>query len=191
MKRIVKNVKFRRRRSAVTDYKKRLSLVKGSIDRIVVRKTNKRILGQIVRYTEKGDMTSASVDSNELSKFKWSPRSNRATAYLTGLLLAKKVGKDEQQKEHILDIGLSSPVKNSIPFVFAKGCADGGMKLRGTFQIDENVYNYSNSKYASELKQKDSQRYQRQYGKYLKQGSSPELLGKAFAEAKGMILNQK
>lgn len=188
---MIKDMKFGRRRKAITDYRKRLGLVKGGIPRVVIRKTNKRILGQVVKYTEKGDLTVASASSNELTKFAWQPRSNRPTAYLTGLLLAKKLKGEDAKSDHVLDIGLSSPVKNSIPFVFAKGCIDGGMKLRATIEIDESLYNYSNVKYVLEMKEKNQEKYKKQYSKYLKDGAAPETLSKNFSEAKKKILQPK
>ena len=91
MVRAIKEVKFRRRREGVTDYAKRLALVKSGLERVVVRKTNKRVLGQVIRYEEKGDKVIASAESGELAKkYGWPSRSNRPTAYLTGLLLARK-----------------------------------------------------------------------------------------------------
>ena len=188
MKKIVKDVKFRRRHTALTDYRKRLGLVKGGIDRIVVRKSNKRIIGQIVKYSPQGDKVVVHVDSGELLKLKWQSRSNKATAYLTGLLLAKKAGA-EAKNPHILDIGIASPVSGSIPFVFAKGCIDGGMNLKASIAIDEKTYNYSNTKYISELKSEDSDAYKKRYSAYIKAGVDPEGLAKAFTEAKDKILN--
>lgn len=180
-------LKFRRRRESLTDYRKRLNLVKSGMDRIIIRKTNKRIIGQVSRYEEKGDRTVAYADSNELRAMGWPSRSNKPTAYLTGMLLAKKIGKSESQKEHILDIGISSPVKGSVSFVFAKGCIDGGMKLRGKFDIAESEYNYSNSKYAAELKSKNPERYRLQYGAYIENKTEPESLHKLFVEVKQKI----
>ena len=88
---MAKALDFRRRREALTDYKRRLALVKSGMDRVVVRKTNKRIIGQIIRFNEKGDVVLSSADSNELRKaYGWPSRRNKSTAYLTGLLLAKK-----------------------------------------------------------------------------------------------------
>lgn len=179
------DLKFRRRQEAVTDYKKRFGLVKSGLDRVVVRKSNKRIMGQVVRYVANGDKVIAHVDSKELLKYKWPAKSNRATAYLTGLLLAKKAGK-ESSSDHILDIGLTSPVKNCIPFVFAKGCIDGGMKIRGNIQIDEKVYNCSNTKYIADLKAKDSEKYKNHYTSY-SGAVAPENLAKVFVETKGKI----
>ena len=64
---IINETKFRRRKLSLTNYKKRLAMVKGGLDRVVVRKSNKNIMGQIVRYDEKGDAVIASADSKELA----------------------------------------------------------------------------------------------------------------------------
>ena len=120
-----KNIGFRRRYQALTNYKRRLALVKSGIERIAVRKSNRRIVAQLIRYEEQGDKVLVYIDSSKLKEFNWPARSNRATAYLTGLLLARTVSKKAKPNtEYILDIGLSSPVKGSIPFTFAKGCID-------------------------------------------------------------------
>src|SRR5271155_87377 len=155
MNKKIQGIKFRRRREAITNYKRRLELVKSGLDRIVLRKTNKRILAQVARYTPKGDIILAQANSNELAQYNWPGRSNRPTAYLTGLLLAKKYEK-AKDTEHILDIGLASPVKNSIPFVFAKGCVDGGMKIRSNITLEEKTYNASNTKFVTDLKSKSA-----------------------------------
>lgn len=183
---IINNVKFRRRRQGLTNYKKRLALVKSGLERIVVRKTNKRIIGQVVRYDGKGDFVVASADSNELAKkFGWPSRRNRPTAYLTGMLLAKKA---KSGAEVILDIGIAVPVKNSIPFVFAKGCIDGGLKVRGTLEVPENMFDCSQiAKYADMLK-KDQNAFKRQFSGYSEKGVAPETLPKLFNEVKAKIL---
>ena len=61
----------------------------------------------------------------------WEPRCNIPTAYLTGLLLAKK-----WKGEATLDIGLYKPVKGSVVFAAAKGAQDGGLKLGANIEID-------------------------------------------------------
>jgi large subunit ribosomal protein L18 len=190
MRMAISSMKFRRRREAVTDYKKRLGIVKSGLDRVVVRKTNKRIIGQIVRYGTGGDIVLAHADSGELAGFKWPSRPNRLTAYLTGLLLAKKAGK-HAHGDHILDIGIASPVAGSVPFVFAKGCIDGGMKLRGTLKIDEKSYGTAASRYASELKSKDSAKYGRLFSAYIKAGFAPENLGSEFNSVKDKIMKKE
>ncbi|MDE1873849.1 MAG: 50S ribosomal protein L18 [Candidatus Micrarchaeota archaeon] len=182
----IHEVKFRRRRQGVTDYKKRLALVKSGLERVVVRKTNARILGQVIRYTEKGDIVSASANSDELAKkYGWPSRGNRPTAYLTGLMLAKKA---KGTGELVLDIGITTPVSGAIPFVFAKGCIDGGMKLKGSFEIKEEVYNSTQTaKYAEQLKAKPDA-LKRQFGGYIAKNVQPESLPKLFNEVKEKIL---
>jgi large subunit ribosomal protein L18 len=186
MMKIVKEIKFRRRQEGVTNYRKRLALVKSGTERVVVRKTNKRILAQIVKYNEKGDTITASADSGELAKkYNWPSRRNKPTAYLTGLLLAKKA---KGRGELVLDIGITTPVKNSIPFVFAKGCIDGGMKLKGTFDMKEDVYNASQiASYAEQLKGNEAG-LKRQFGGYIKSKVPLDSLPKLFNEVKAKIL---
>ncbi len=183
-----KRLRFKRRRLALTDYKKRLALVKSGLDRLVVRKSNKYIIGQVVRYAATGDLVVVSVSSKELNLFNWPSRPNKPTAYLTGLLLAKKYKADE---ELVLDTGLYTPVKESIPFVFAKGCIDGGMHVKAGLDIKESAYDGSSiSSYAKKLKG-DEKLYKRQFGEYLKNSINVEELPKLFAEIKEKIKNYK
>ena len=180
---------FKRKRKHITNYHKRFPLVKSDLERIAIRKSNRRISGQLIKYEEKGDIILASVYSDSLSKYGWPSRSNKATAYLTGLLLSKKLKEKKlENKEYILDIGLSAPVKNSIPFVFAQGCIDGGIKLRSGVKIEENTYDGSNS-YALKLKD-DKQAYERTFGAYLKANIKTEELNALFKTVKGKILNE-
>ncbi len=191
MRNTIKSLPFRRRREAKTNYKKRFATVKSGLDRIVVRRTNKRIIAHVSRYTVKGDQILAYADSRELSQYKWPSRPNKPTAYLLGILLAKKViAKPElKNSEFILDIGLSAPVTNSAPFVFAKGCVDGGMKVRNGIEVKESLYNYSDTKYVKELKEKKPEAYKRQYSSYIKEGIDAEKLNALFNQVKERILN--
>jgi large subunit ribosomal protein L18 len=183
-----KRLRFKRRRLALTDYKKRLALIKSGLDRLVVRRSNRYIQGQVIRYAEKGDVVVASVSSKELDSFNWPGRPNKPTAYLAGLLLAKKYKAEE---ELVLDTGLYTPVKESIPFAFAKGCIDGGMHVKAGLDINESAYDGSSiSNYAKKLKSNEMQ-YKKQFGSYLKNSINVEELPKLFAEAKEKIKNYK
>lgn len=143
----------KRRRSAETDYTKRVKQLKGGMPRLVVRRSNRAIIMQIIEYSENGDKILASVTSRELRKLGWEPRSNLPTAYLTGLLLAKKWSKSDVA----LDIGLYKPVKGSIIFAAAKGAQDGGVKVRGEIEIDEARLSGAHiENYAKEHKEKFS-----------------------------------
>lgn len=126
----------RRRREGRTDYSKRLSLLKGRMPRVVVRRSNRSITMQICSYEESGDRVLMTVHSKELEKLGWMPKRNTPTAYLTGMLLAKKAGK-LNVGECTLDTGLRKPTKASILFAAAKGAADNGLKIRHGIEFDE------------------------------------------------------
>ncbi|MCL4553437.1 MAG: 50S ribosomal protein L18 [Candidatus Marsarchaeota archaeon] len=193
MRRITKVMPLRRRKEAKTNYTKRFAMVKSGLDRIVVRRSNTRIIGQAAGYLEKGDAILVYADSKELAKYKWPARPNRPTAYLVGLLLARKVKADQAlaSAEFILDIGLASPVKGSIPFVFAKGCIDGGIKMRSGMELSESIYNCSDVKYMKELKEKSPEKYNRQYSQYIREGIDAGKLGLLFSQAKERILHEQ
>jgi len=61
-------VKFRRRRENITDYKKRLKLLKSKKLRFAVRRFLNNILAQITLYNEKGDKTLLTIHSKILEK---------------------------------------------------------------------------------------------------------------------------
>jgi len=103
-------VHFRRRRLGKTDYyqRKRLTLQRKNKYntakwRFVVRRTNQRIICQVVWSTIKGDMIMAQADSFELKK--WGVTAgltNFAAAYATGLLTSRRLLKilDQKNKEN-------------------------------------------------------------------------------------------
>jgi large subunit ribosomal protein L18 len=64
-------VKYRRKREGRTDYKKRLALLKGKTNRLVIRKTNTKIILQIVNYEPEGDKVIITTTSSELKKLGW------------------------------------------------------------------------------------------------------------------------
>ncbi len=172
-----------RRARSLTDYKRRIALLKGGMNRLVVRKTNRCVIMQIVEYREDGDVILKSVNSKELVKYGWSPRRNIPTAYLTGVLLSKRA--PNKDAELVLDTGLYKPVKNSLIFAAAKGCIDSGMKLRGSIEFDESRLSGSHiSGFAAKVKE-SPERYKNQFSKYKEDGLST--MAKRFAEAREMI----
>jgi large subunit ribosomal protein L18 len=123
------NVKPRRRREGVTDYRKRLKLLKSRKVRLVVRKSIKNTLIQMVEYRESGDYILTCANSKELiSKYNWKfSTSTTPAAYLTGILAgsrAKKVG----IKVCVLDTGLYPPVTGSKIFASVKGVVEMGIE---------------------------------------------------------------
>ena len=77
-------VRFRRRREGVTDYRKRLKILKSEKPRLIVRKSLNNVVVQFAEYDMKGDKVMLSAHSKELAKLGWSGnRGNIPAAYLT------------------------------------------------------------------------------------------------------------
>ena len=120
-------VHFRRRREGKTDYSKRLALLKSRIPRLVVRKTNRFIIVQIIEFGEKGDKTIVSSTSQALASFGFPGKSNTPSAFLTGLLCGVKA-KAKGIDAVVLDTGLHLASKGSIVYAALKGAAEAGLK---------------------------------------------------------------
>ena len=122
-------VKLKRKREEKTDYKLRLKLLKSDHPRLVIRRSLKNMLLQIVNSENAKDKVIISCHSGELRKLSWeSNLGNIPSAYLTGLLLGKKALKNNI-KEASLDIGLQKSVIKSRIYAALKGCVDNGLKI--------------------------------------------------------------
>jgi len=123
----------RRRLENKTNYKKRLMLLKGNYLRLVVRKTNRYVILQIVESENAKDKVLCSVNTKELLRHGWpgdkagSLKSLGAT-YLAGLLLGKKA--KEIKQEVILDSGLIPNTKGSRVYAAVKGASDSGIAIK-------------------------------------------------------------
>lgn len=156
--------KNRRRRENKTDYAQRRALVKQDKDkynthkyRFVVRRTNSKIICQIVYSTIQGDRVLCQAMSTELTRFGITiGLKNYAAAYATGLLLARRllkqvgmdtafIGKDKATGDefHVaddfdgerrpfkaaLDCGLYRTTVGARLFGALKGACDGGIDI--------------------------------------------------------------
>ena len=159
--------KFRRRRECRTDYYVRRKMItqdKNKYDakkyRFVVRKTNSRIICQIIYATPTGDKVMTEANSSELARFGLTAGlTNYSAAYCTGLLCArrhlKKLGLDDIYKgveevdgnvfdvyeqdqiddnkrpfKAFLDIGITSTTTGNRVFGAMKGASDGGIFIK-------------------------------------------------------------
>jgi large subunit ribosomal protein L5e len=158
-------VKFRRRREGKTDYYARRRLIqqdKNKYDskkyRFVVRRTNARIITQIIYATIQGDRVLAQADSFELRKYGLEAGlTNYAAGYATGLLLARRlltslklndlykgvesadgeffdvyekgVNEDKRPFKALLDVGLVRTTSGNRVFGALKGAVDGGVHI--------------------------------------------------------------
>lgn len=121
-------VGFRRRREGKTDYRTRLALLKSGETRVVVRTSNTNVVVQFVNYDEKGDQVVATAEARELGEMGFQGANNTPSAYLTGLLAAKRA-KEAGVEAGVLDIGRANPHKGGVLFGALKGVIDGGVEV--------------------------------------------------------------
>jgi large subunit ribosomal protein L18 len=122
-------VPFRRRREGKTDYYQRTRLVVADVPRMVVRKTNRHIIIQLVTAEMDGDRTLVAANSAELEKYGYKgSTSNTPAAYLTGMLFAAKA-KKAQYDSAILDIGLHRATPGARVFAALKGAVEAGLNV--------------------------------------------------------------
>ncbi len=116
-------------RKSNTNYRTRLKLLKSGLPRLVIRKTNNIIMGQIIEYKNDGDATLDSVYGPELKKYGWLfSTKNTPASYLLGFLLSKK----SKCKEAVVDKGQTTLKKDSFVYYFMKGAQDGGIDLHSS-----------------------------------------------------------
>ncbi len=130
MHKIQKTIR-RRRKQGKTDYRARFSLLKSELPRLVVRKTNRYIVAQIIETEVAQDKIVLGVTSKDLIKYGWPEEKigslkNLGAAYLTGFLIGKKYGKN---KKIILDIGLHRNIKKGRLYAVLNGAVDAGLDI--------------------------------------------------------------
>lgn len=178
-------VPFRRRREGVTNYYKRRRLILSGKPRLVVRKTNRYIIAQIVKAEPQGDVTLVAAHSGELRKYGWKGGTkNTPAAYLIGLLIGFKALKSGIT-EAILDIGLHSSTPGARVFAVAKGAIDAGLKIPMGEEIppsDERIRGVHIANYATTLPKGGVT-----FSKYFENELNPSDLPKHFEEVKEAI----
>jgi len=176
-------VKFRRRREGKTDYLKRLALLKSRKPRVVVRRTNRYVIVQFVRFREEGDEVMAYAFSKELERYGWIyGGKNLPAAYLTGYLAglrARKAGISEA----ILDIGRFPSTRGSRLYAALKGVLDAGVEVPHSDEIlpdEERIRGEHISSFASKLEEEDRELLERQFSDYLRRGADPKMIPEVF-----------
>ncbi len=114
-----------------TDYRKRLILLKGRCPRLVVRKTNRYLIIQIITSKNAQDFVESSVNTKELLKYGWpddmkGSLKSISAGYLAGILISKKI---KIKDKIILDSGLIKSTKGSKIYAVVKGVLDGNMNI--------------------------------------------------------------
>lgn len=155
---ILKRIPPKRRRLGLTDYRKRLKLVKSALPRLVIRRTNRYLITQIIKSKLGGDETLITVTSKKLADYGWRAGfKNTPAAYLTGFLaglLAKKKGIGKA----VVDIGLHRAVKGSKVFAAVKGFIDAGVEVaasEGVFPDEDRIKGVPIMEYYKSIKESD------------------------------------
>ncbi len=187
------NVPYRRRREGKTNYNLRKDLVSSNIPRIVVRKTGKYIITQLIESDVKGDIVVASTHSSELRK-KYGylgSLSNLPSSYLTGLLCGFKI-LAKNVKEAVLDIGLQTPSKGANIFGVLKGLLDAGVNVPFNEEMlpdEKRIAGTHITKYAEQFSS-NSEEYTLHFSGYIKKGLLPEKLSEHFVAVKEKIFSE-
>jgi large subunit ribosomal protein L18 len=96
---------------------------------MVVRKTNRHIIIQLVTAEMDGDRTLVAANSAELESYGFrGSTSSTPAAYLTGMLFAVKAKKAEHDRA-ILDIGLNRATPGARVFAALKGAVEAGLEV--------------------------------------------------------------
>ncbi len=180
-------IPFRRKREGKTNYQKRLALLKSGKPRLVVRKTNKHMIVQLIKYGDVGDKVLKTITTKDLVKHGWEMNtSNIPSAYLVGLLM----GKEMKGKEAILDLGLQTPIKGSRLYAVLKGAMEGGLKINFSEDIvpkEERLKGMHIQEYARSIKGKKE--YDKIFSAYIKHKKDPEKFEEYFEKVKQKILS--
>jgi len=124
-----------RRMESKTDYKARMSMLKSEKARIVIRKTNRYIILQLVESKESKDFVLFGLNSKELLKSGWPEKlqgslKSLSAAYAVGFVFGKNILKIKEAKGAISDLGLYRPVGKSRIYAAIKGIIDAGFEVK-------------------------------------------------------------
>ena len=122
-------VQFRRRREGKTDYYQRQRLIVSGKNRMVIRKTNRHIIVQLVSAAMEGDYTLVHVNSKELVNYGYKGYlGNTPAAYLAGILFAVRA-LNAGYTEAVADIGLQVATAGARVFATVKGAVEAGLEI--------------------------------------------------------------
>jgi len=122
-------VPFRRRRDGKTNYHKRLGLMLSERPRVVVRKTGRNLIMQLVAHGTAGDVTLTSANATELRKLGYKAATgNTPAAYLTGLLFGTRA-LAAGHSVGVLDLGLSANSRGSRAYAALMGAVEVGLDI--------------------------------------------------------------
>jgi large subunit ribosomal protein L18 len=178
---------YRRKREGKTDYRKRLQLLVSRKHRAVIRKSLRHFIVQIVEYKSEGDVVLISASSNDLKKAGWKFSGNNIpAAYLVGYLCGLRA-KKKNIKNAIADLGLNRNSKGVKIYAAIKGLHDAGIQIpfsEDVFPSEDRINGKHIGEYAKSLQEKNAEKYNKIFSKYLKEGTKPEEISSQFESVK-------
>ena len=102
---------FRRRKAGLTDYRRRLKLLRGRKSRAVVRISNTRTTCQLVDWAASGDLVKVTMTGSDLmKKYGWPEDFSQKSvpaSYLVGFAMGK-AAVAQGSEQAVLDVGLAA-----------------------------------------------------------------------------------
>jgi large subunit ribosomal protein L18 len=129
---------LRRRKAGLTDYRRRLRLLRSEQPRAVVRVSNTRTSCQLVTWAVEGDKVALNVTGNDLvKKFSWPDKMSKKSvpaSYLVGYALGK-AAIAAGHEDAVLDIGLAASTPGSRVFAALRGMVEAGLNVPHSEEI--------------------------------------------------------
>jgi|SRR3989344_3331155 len=153
----MKTVK-KRRLKRKTDYKSRLALLKSEMPRLVVRKTNRYLIAQIVKTEISQDYVLLSKSTKDLLSLGWpieksGSLKNLNAAYALGFKIGTEAQKNKV-KEVILDFGMHRNKHKSRIYSLLKGALDSGLKIEHSPNVLPSLDEINKNKELTEIVKK-------------------------------------
>jgi len=185
-------VPYRRRREGKTNYELRRKLVSSGLPRLVVRRTQKHIVVQLIEAASTGDKVVTSAHSSELrKKYGWlGSVHNLSASYLTGLLCGYRAAA-KGVKKVVLDIGLQTPSRGARVFAALKGFLDAGGEVSHDEEVLPDEARIAGQHIADNAAKvaSDPDAYSRMFSRYLSRGISPQKVTEHFSAVKASIIS--
>ena len=123
---------FRRRKAGLTDYRRRLKLLRGRKSRAVVRISNTRTTCQLVDWAASGDLVKVTMTGSDLmKKSDWHEDFSQKSvpaSYLVGFAMGK-AAVAQGNEQAVLDVGLAATPVGGRVFAALRGMVDAGMEI--------------------------------------------------------------
>ena len=125
---------LKRKKMGVTDYRKRLSLLRSESTRLIIRPTGKGIVVQVADFAQEGDIILATVNANILKKTLGISGNNSQISYISGYYLGMKA-LSKGVEYAVVDTGRFKLTRGGRISCAIKGAVDAGLEINVSEEI--------------------------------------------------------